>query len=246
MSYNTETDRGDVAIGQSLDNTGDRNMHRQLKGLILFFSFFLLFGCAQTKEAAKTKTAQGAAIGAATGAVAGAVIGHQSGHKGTGAVVGGVTGAVVGGAIGYKLDQQAKELEKIPNTDVERKEDRLVVTMSDAVLFDVNSAALKPQAQTTLTQMADVMMNYPETDILVKGHTDSRGTEKYNQELSERRSKAVTNYLITKGIPTSRITGVGFGETMPVAPNDTSEGRQQNRRVEIEIKPRPEQAGSIS
>jgi outer membrane protein OmpA-like peptidoglycan-associated protein len=219
---------------------GDRNMERQLKGLILILSFLFLFGCAQTKEAAKTKTAQGAAIGAATGAVAGAVIGHQSGHKGTGAVVGGVTGAVVGGAIGYKLDQQAKELEKIPNTEVERKEDRLVVTMSDAVLFDVNSAALKPQAQTTLTQMADVMMNYPETDILVKGHTDSMGTEKYNQELSERRSKAVTNYLITKGIPTSRITAVGFGETMPIASNDTPEGRQQNRRVEIEIKPRPE------
>jgi outer membrane protein OmpA-like peptidoglycan-associated protein len=241
MAYNRENfDRGDATIGQFLDEKGDRNMERQFQGLVLILAFFFILGCAQTKEAAKTKTAQGAAIGAATGAVAGAVIGHQSGHKGTGAVVGGLTGAAIGGAIGYKLDQQAKELEKIPNTEVERKEDRLVVTMSDAVLFDVNSAALKANAQTTLTQMADVMVNYPETDILVKGHTDSKGSEKYNQELSERRSKAVTNYLITKGIPTTRITAVGFGETMPVASNDTSEGRQQNRRVEIEIKPRPE------
>ena len=140
----------------------------------------------------------------------------------------------------YKVPKKVKRSALRSALSQKLKEDRLVVTMSDAVLFDVNSAALKANAQTTLTQMAEVMVNYPETDILVKGHTDSKGSESYNQELSERRSKAVTNYLITKGIPTSRITAVGFGETMPVASNDTSEGRQQNRRVEIEIKPRPE------
>jgi outer membrane protein OmpA-like peptidoglycan-associated protein len=201
---------------------------------------FGLIGCAGANEAAKTKTAKGAAIGAASGAVVGGVIGHQSGHTAGGAVIGGIAGGVIGGAIGYKLDQQAKELEEIPNTEVKREEDRLVVTMADAVLFDVNSAALKPEAKDTLGQMADVMTRYPDTDILVKGHTDSMGSEVYNQELSERRAKSVRNYLIDKGVSNPRITAIGFGENMPVAPNDTSEGKQKNRRVEIEIKPRPE------
>jgi outer membrane protein OmpA-like peptidoglycan-associated protein len=216
-------------------------MKRFTKGLSLFFIIIFL-GCAQTKEAAKTKTAKGAAIGAAGGAIAGAVIGHQSGHRGAGALIGGVTGAIIGGAVGYKLDQQAKELEQIPDTQVERKEDRLVVTMSDAVLFDENSAAVKPEAKDTLDQMADVIARYPDTDILVKGHTDSTGTETKNQELSERRAKMVQNYLIARGVSASRITAIGFGETMPIGSNDTPQNRQKNRRVEIEIKPRPENA----
>lgn len=216
-------------------------MKRFTKGLSLFL-IVLFLGCAQTQEAAKTKTAKGAAIGAAGGAIAGAVIGHQSGHRGAGALIGGVTGAIIGGAVGYKLDQQAKELEQIPDTQVERKEDRLVVTMSDAVLFDENSAAVKTEAKDTLDQMADVIARYPDTDILVKGHTDSTGTETKNQELSERRAKMVHNYLIARGVSASRITAIGFGETMPIVSNDTPQNRQKNRRVEIEIKPRPENA----
>jgi outer membrane protein OmpA-like peptidoglycan-associated protein len=215
-------------------------MNRKARFVFLLGAFSLVIGCAQTKEVAKTKTAKGAAIGAAAGAATGAVIGHQSGHTGTGAVVGGLAGAAIGGAIGYSLDQQAKELEEIPNTEVARKEDRLVVTMADAVLFDLNSAGLKPQAKETLGQMADVMIRYPESDILVKGHTDSTGSERYNQELSERRAKTVKNYVIDRGVSGPRVTAIGFGETMPVAPNSAPEGRQKNRRVEIEIKPRPE------
>jgi outer membrane protein OmpA-like peptidoglycan-associated protein len=89
--------------------------------------------------------------------------------------------------------------------------------------------------------MADVMMRYPASDILVKGHTDSTGSERYNQELSERRAKSVMNYFISRGVSVQRITAIGFGETMPVASNETTGGREQNRRVEIEIKPKPEQ-----
>jgi len=207
---------------------------------IILLSFFLFVGCAQTQQAAKTKTGKGAAIGAAAGTVAGAIIGHQSGDRGKGAVIGGLTGAAIGGAIGYKLDQQAKELEQIQKTEVTRKEDRLIVTMSDAVLFDLDSAALKAGSQSTLGKMADVMIRYPDSDILVKGHTDSMGSEKHNQELSERRAKTVKNYLIDKGVSAQRITAIGFGETMPIAPNDSTESRQKNRRVEVEIKPRPE------
>ena len=123
-----------------------------------------------------------------------------------------------------------------------RTEDSLVVTMSDAVLFDVDSAAMKAVSRGTLDQMADVMVRYPDSDILVKGHTDSTGSEKHNQELSERRAKTVSNYFIDKAVAAQRITAIGFGEIMPIAPNDTPEGRQKNRRVEIEIKPRPEES----
>jgi len=200
--------------------------------LVLVFA-----GCA-TQDTAGKKTAAGAAIGAAAGAVTGAVIGHQTGSRTKGAVIGGVAGAAVGGAIGYQLDKQAKELEQIPNMEVARQEDSLLVTMSEAVLFDINSAALKPQAQTVLGQTADVMVRYPDSDLLVKGHTDSTGSERYNQELSERRAKSVQNFLIAKGVAAQRITAIGFGMTMPVASNDTPDGREKNRRVEIEIKPR--------
>lgn len=206
-------------------------------GLLLASISLILAGCA-TQEVAGRKTATGAAVGAAAGAVTGAVIGHQTGSRTKGAVIGGVAGAAIGTAIGYQLDKQAKELEQIPNVEVARQEDSLLVTMSEAILFDVNSAALKPQSQSVLSQTADVMVRYPDSDILVKGHTDSTGSERYNQELSERRAKSVQNYLIAKGVSTQRITAIGFGKTMPVASNDTPEGREKNRRVEIEIKPR--------
>jgi outer membrane protein OmpA-like peptidoglycan-associated protein len=220
------------------DFGGDMKMSgKMLFGSMCIFVTFSIFGCAQTQNTAKTKTAQGAAIGAATGVVAGAVIGHQSGHKGRGAVIGGLTGAAIGGAVGYKLDKQAKELQQIPNTEVRVEEESLVVTMSDAILFDVNSAALKGGAQQTLNQMADVMNRYPDNTILVKGHTDNTGSERYNQDLSERRAVAVKNYLIVKGIAPGKITSLGFGMTMPVASNGTPAGRADNRRVEIEIKP---------
>jgi len=212
-------------------------MQRKFHTIVLFFLILALAGCAETQQAAKTKTGQGAAIGAAAGAIAGAIIGHQSGNRRTGAVIGGLAGAAIGGGIGYKLDQQAKELQQIRDAEVRREQDRLVVTMAEAVLFDLNSAMLKPTAMDKLAQMAEVMVRYPENTILVKGFTDNTGSERYNQDLSERRAKAVKNYLILKGVSAARITAIGFGETMPVASNATPEGRRKNRRVEIEIKP---------
>jgi len=217
-------------------------MQKKFYSIVLFILILALIGCAQTQQAARTKTGQGAAIGAAAGALAGAVIGHQSGNRRTGAVIGGLAGAAIGGGIGYKLDQQAKELQQIKDAEVRREEDRLVVTMSEAILFDLNSTALKSGAKQQMEKMAEVMVRYPDNDILVTGHTDNTGSEKYNQDLSERRAKAVKNYLILKGISAGRITSMGFGETMPVASNATSEGRQKNRRVEIEIKPRRQPA----
>ncbi len=207
----------------------------------LIVSFIFVLSCAGTQEATDKKAVKGGAIGGLAGAAAGAAIGSMAGSAGKGAVIGGIAGVAIGALIGHQLDKQEKELKEIPNTTVTRQEDRLVVTMSESIVFDVNSAALKPQSMKTIDQIADVMNNNPESDILVKGHTDNKGAEKYNQELSERRANSVRNYLIAKGVAPARITAIGFGMTMPVAPNDTPEGREKNRRVEIEIKPRPEQ-----
>ena len=158
-------------------------MSSKVRLLMLIPLLLWIFSCAQTKEVAKTKTARGAAIGAAAGAVTGAVIGHQSKRTGTGAVIGGVAGAVIGGAIGYYLDKQEKELKQIPNTEVERKEDHLLVTMSNAIAFDLDSANLKSPAKDTLAQMADVMIRYPETDILA-GKT-TRRVHKFQETYSQ-------------------------------------------------------------
>lgn len=202
------------------------------------WAFLMSLGCAETQETMNTNTGKGAAIGAAVGAVAGAVIGHQSGHRTKGAIIGGLTGAVVGGAIGHYMDQQAKEISEIPDTKVIRKPDRLVVDLKDAVFFEENSATLNSKAEETLSQLADVMIRYPKTDIIVNGYTDGMEARDYSQYLSERRANAVKNKLIFEGVEAGRIEARGFGATKPVAPNDTPQGRRENRRVEIEIKPK--------
>ena len=185
------------------------------------------------------RTAVGAGAGAVVGAGLGAIIGHQTGHTGAGAAIGAATGALVGGGIGYYLDKQAADLRKIQEIqNVKQERDRLIATMSNSLLFDVNSAILKPGALDGLTEVADVLNRYPETTVTVKGYTDSTGSEAYNQELSERRAKSVANFMIGKGVDAGRVTSIGFGEQFPIAGNDTEAGRQQNRRVELEIIPR--------
>ena len=150
------------------------------------------------------------------------------------------TGAAVGGGIGYLVQRQKRDLEQIPGTEVELQEqdgrEQLVVTMESALLFDTDSFALK-SGEETLDQIAATLNKYPESKVVVKGYTDSRGSEDYNLQLSERRAESVRNYLVAKQVDPSRITAIGFGESLPVASNDTQEGRRQNRRVEIEIIP---------
>jgi outer membrane protein OmpA-like peptidoglycan-associated protein len=195
----------------------------------------LLTSCATENN----KTAIGAGAGAVVGAGLGAIIGHQTGHTGAGAAIGAATGALIGGGIGYYLDKQAAELKKIQAIEnVKQERDRLIATMSNSLLFDVNSAIIKPGAIDGLTQVADVLIRYPETTIVVKGYTDTTGTEAYNQELSERRAKSVGNFMIGKGVDAGRVTAIGFGEQFPIASNDSEAGRQQNRRVELEIIPK--------
>jgi outer membrane protein OmpA-like peptidoglycan-associated protein len=209
---------------------------KKIYGVFVFVIIIILLTSCATEN---NRTAVGAGAGAVLGAGLGAIIGHQTGHTGAGAAIGAATGAVIGGGIGYYLDKQAADLKKIQGIENVRQErGRLIATMSNSLLFDVNSTIIKPGAIYGLTQVADVLNRYPETTIIVRGYTDSTGTEGYNQNLSERRADSVANFLVGKGVYEERITSVGLGEQFPIAGNDTEAGRQQNRRVELEIIPK--------
>jgi outer membrane protein OmpA-like peptidoglycan-associated protein len=199
---------------------------------IIVVTVLLLVSCADTP-----KWQTGAAAGGGIGAGTGAVIGHQSGREIEGALIGGAVGAVAGGLIGAQLDKQQAELSQV--AEVQRpSEEELVVIMHDQVLFDVNEYTLKPGSEDNLAKVADVIIKYPDFNILVEGHTDSTGSDTYNQWLSEKRAESVASFLVSRGIDGMRVQTIGYGETRPVATNDTPEGRQQNRRVEIHITPR--------
>lgn len=182
-----------------------------------------------------TGAQKGGAIGGAVGAATGAVIGHQSGRTGTGAVAGGVVGAAAGAIIGDYMARQKKELEQVPGAEVVQEGEELKVKFENAILFDVDQSTLKSQAQTNLREMADVLVKYPETNLVVSGHTDNTGTEEYNQRLSERRAQAVRGFLAENGVDASRLRAEGYGESLPVASNESVDGRAQNRRVEVQI-----------
>jgi outer membrane protein OmpA-like peptidoglycan-associated protein len=221
-------------------------MKRQIITLATLAVLILALGAAcATADDPNRRTKQGAAVGAVTGAAAGAVIGNQSGNPRTGAVVGAAVGAGVGAAVGRMMDRQQRELEQIEGIDVRRPaEDELNVVLTNDILFDFDSSALRPASRTTLRDLSSVLIDYPETDIVVEGHTDSVGAESYNQALSVRRARSVRDFLMAQGVPGSRISSVGFGESSPVASNDTAAGRQLNRRVEIHIVARPTATGS--
>jgi outer membrane protein OmpA-like peptidoglycan-associated protein len=183
------------------------------------------------------KTKQGAGAGAAAGAIVGAIIGNQSGNNRTGAVVGAAAGAAIGAALGHRMDQQEKELQKIQGVGVSRpSEGEIAVNLTDDILFDVNSASLRPESRQTLADLASNFRNYPDEQVTIEGHTDSVGTPSYNQTLSQQRASAVSSYLSAEGVPSGRITSIGYGETRPKTTNETPEGRQLNRRVEIHIR----------
>ncbi|MGH9459086.1 MAG: OmpA family protein [Thermoanaerobaculia bacterium] len=209
------------------------------KLVVLMVVALFAVGCISADDPNR-RTKQGAIIGAATGAAAGAVIGNQSDNPRTGAVIGGVVGGVVGAAVGRRMDKQQAELEQIEGIDVERpSEDALDVTLRNEILFDFDSAALRPGSRDTLRELADVLSRYPEQTVSVAGHTDSVGTDGYNQRLSEQRAQTVENFLVAQGVPGNRIAAFGYGETRPRASNESPDGRQLNRRVQIYIKADP-------
>ena len=201
---------------------------------ILLLTLFAL-GCISASDPAKNEK-KSAGKGALIGAIAGAIIGNQSGNSATGAVVGAIAGAAVGGAVGRRMDEQERELEQIEGVDVTRTaENELNVTVADSILFDYDSYELRPDARATLSELAAVFSRYTETQLRVEGHTDATGSETYNQLLSERRAESVANDLIQRGVAAARIEMHGYGKSRPVADNATPEGRQLNRRVEIQV-----------
>lgn len=202
-----------------------------MKKLFIFTLAATLVGCSTISE--NQNTAKGAGIGAAAGGLLGAVIGNQQGNSGKGAAIGAVLGAGLGGVIGQRMDKQAKELEKIAET--KRTEQGLVTKLKSDILFDTGKADLKEQAKANLQQMAEIMKKYPENILTIKGYTDSSGSAKTNEALSLQRASAVKSQLLANGIAAEAVSAVGMGPSNPVGNNATTEGRQQNRRVEIEV-----------
>jgi outer membrane protein OmpA-like peptidoglycan-associated protein len=213
------------------------------KGLILVFIAAFTFACATTDDGTdpNRKTKRGAAIGAVIGGVAGAVIGNQTGNNRTGAVVGAATGAAVGAVVGRRMDKQEQELRQIEGVEVSRpSEGEISVRLTNDILFDHDSSTLRSASRTTLTELAENFRQYPDNRIIVEGHTDASGTDTYNQRLSEQRASNVADFLIDRGVSSSAITVYGFGESRPKSSNETAEGRQMNRRVEIHIQAPPQ------
>ena len=199
--------------------------------LVLLVSFaMILNGCSASN------TLKGGAIGAAAGGALGAVIGKAAGNTAVGAIIGAAVGGTAGALIGRYMDKQAEEIQKdIEGAKVERVGEGIKITFDSGILFDVNKSTLTAQAQQNVDKLSKILNKYPDTNILVEGHTDATGTEDYNQKLSEQRAASVANYAKGAGVEGSRFTTMGYGEKQPIADNSTADGRKQNRRVEIAI-----------
>jgi outer membrane protein OmpA-like peptidoglycan-associated protein len=182
------------------------------------------------------KTQKGAVIGAAGGGAIGAVIGKAAGNTAMGAIIGAAVGGATGAVIGHKMDKQAEEMKKVlGDAEVRRVGEGIVIDFKEKVLFGFDRSDLGANAATNLDKLINVLNKYPDTDIKILGHTDNKGTDAYNQGLSERRAASVSSYLKYNGISSSRVSTKGMGENDPIASNDTEEGRSQNRRVEFVI-----------
>jgi outer membrane protein OmpA-like peptidoglycan-associated protein len=193
---------------------------------------FGLTGCASMSNKER-----GAVIGAGTGGAVGGVIGNNTGlGTARGAIIGAVIGGAAGAVIGHQMDQQAKEIDQtVPGAEVERVGEGIQVTFDSGLLFDFDSDRIRPDAAANLNELANSLTKFPNSDLLIVGHTDARGEYAYNMNLSQRRANAASAYLQSRGVPASRIRTSGRGEMEPVASNATEAGMQQNRRVEVAI-----------
>ncbi|MDW7691035.1 OmpA family protein [Flammeovirgaceae bacterium SG7u.111] len=195
-------------------------------------SIFIYSSCSSWSN-----TAKGGSVGAGAGGAIGGVLGNKSGNTTQGAILGAAIGGVTGAAIGRYMDKQKEDLEEELGevAEVERVGEGIKVTFGSGILFDFDSDGLKPTAKSSIQKMVETLEEYPDTEIMVTGHTDSEGSEKYNLRLSEERAKAVVEYAKLLGLNSDRLIPLGLGETQPVAKNDSEIGRAQNRRVEIAI-----------
>lgn len=191
-----------------------------------------------------SKTEKGAIVGTVSGAALGAIISHK--NRGKGALIGAVGGGLAGGGVGYYMDTQAKDLQRQLQAEIQRgeisvekraRDNALLVSMTASTGFDTNSAILKPGYTPTLDKIARVLNQYGKTTVTVIGHTDSVGSNEYNQALSEKRALSVLDYFAGQKVSPLRLEAYGRGETEPRADNSTEAGRTLNRRVELWILP---------
>lgn len=206
-------------------------MKKALVILITFGLVLMSFGCASW-----SKTAKGAAIGGAAGAVVGGVIGKIAGNTLLGAIAGAAVGGAAGAFIGRHMDKQAAEMRRdLEGAKVDRVGEGIKITFDSGLLFDINKYDLRAASQENLSKLAAILNKYPDTNILVEGHTDSTGTREINMPLSENRAKAVSGFLAGLNVQSARFAVHGYGPDQPLGDNATVEGRQTNRRVDIAI-----------
>jgi outer membrane protein OmpA-like peptidoglycan-associated protein len=228
MTFRRKTASSKTSRKQS--NKEASAMKQTLIGGLLAVLVLANMGCSWSN---KTK---GALIGAGAGAAAGAAVGNKAGNTAVGAILGAAVGGAAGAYIGNYMDKQAEEMAKdLEGATIERVGEGIKVTFDSGLMFDVDQASLKPASKTNLTNLAEILNKYEDTEVLLEGHTDATGSEDYNLELSEKRAKSVASYLSLQNVNATRFTIMGYGEMQPVADNETTDGRAQNRRVEVAI-----------
>lgn len=205
---------------------------RRLLVLFIMVSFLI----ASISCASMSRKEKGAVIGGTAGAVVGGVIGKAAGNTVVGAILGAAVGGAAGLYIGNYMDKQAAEMERdIEGAKIERIGEGIKIAFDSGILFDIDKASLKSASKENLANLASILQKYEDTDILLEGHTDSTGTEEHNLTLSKQRAQSVANYLAQLKVNPTRFTIMGYGEAQPIATNDTAEGRQLNRRVDLGI-----------
>jgi len=203
---------------------------------ILTACVLMVFLLAAVNCASWSRTAKGAVIGGAGGAVVGGVIGRAAGSTLLGAILGAAVGGAAGAYIGSYMDKQAAEMQRdLEGAEVQRIGEGIKITFDSGILFDIDKSELRPVSQTNLTDLAKILNKYPDTNILIEGHTDNTGTDEHNMTLSKDRAQSVALYLATVEVKSARFSTAGYGEAQPIVTNDTPEGRQKNRRVDIAV-----------
>lgn len=216
-----------------------------MRKAIIISSLALLTACQSTSGydtsyEGNQNTYHGAGIGALAGAAAGALGGDDSGESLKRGAIGAGIGALAGGAIGQYMDRQEADMRKATQgtgIEVKRQGDDILLNMPNSITFDFDSSRVRTEFNGTVRDIANILNQYPETNIEVAGHTDNVGSDSYNQTLSEKRAQAVVTKLISNGVNADRLYQYGRGESQPIASNATENGRAQNRRVEIKISP---------
>lgn len=239
--------RGECAVLLKQLTRKERNMKRKHLFTVSLSAAALALtsGCVTNPETGN-RTISKAAIGGIGGALGGYLLGDLIGGRNdrTEKIIGAGLGGLAGAGVGYYMDEQEKKLRQQTQgtgVDVTRDGDNLIVNMPSNVTFPVNSSAIQPEFRDTLLSVANTLSEYEKSYIDVYGHTDSTGTDEYNQSLSERRADSVANFLANSGVQRARVETRGYGESQPIASNSTEEGRATNRRVELKIVPIREQ-----